>query len=265
MTFPVEFHILGRSIPAHPVMEALGYCAGFQAYLMLRRKEIATGSAAILHVWVIAAAIVGAFLGSKILAIIESFPDYWAHRDHAIVWFQGQTIVGGLLGGWIGVEIVKRLRGVRESTGDAYVPALVVGVCIGRVGCFLTGLPDHTYGVATSLPWGIDFGDGIRRHPTQLYEIVAVMCIGVTLLFCARRTHARGEIFRWFMLLYLLFRFLIEFIKPTFKPYFGLSAIQIASLVGAIVCVLHLRSTKFHRRAGFSPHVIPLTTNSPTP
>ena len=74
-------------------------------------------------------------------------------------------IVGGLLGGWAGVEIAKRVLRIRYSTGDLFVFPLVVGMSIGRVGCFLTGLDDHTCGTWTGLPWAVDFGDG-PRHPT---------------------------------------------------------------------------------------------------
>src|SRR5947207_14198254 len=209
MTFPVNFHILGRTVPSHLVMEALGYCVGFQTYLMLRRREIDSNRSAVTHVWILAGAILGALVGSKVLAIVESFPEYWAARADPRVWMEGKTIVGGLLGGWIGVEIVKRIRGVRGSTGDAYVIPLILGIAIGRIGCFLTGLPDHTYGTFTALPWGINFGDGIARHPTQLYESLFALALGAALLLVIlRRPHAEGDGFRWFMIAYLGFRFL---------------------------------------------------------
>ena len=64
---------------------------------------------------------------------------------------------------WGGVELAKRACGVTRSTGDQFVWPLAVGTAIGRLGCFFTGLDDHTYGTATRLPWGVDFGDGILR------------------------------------------------------------------------------------------------------
>src|SRR5262249_36862430 len=210
------------------------YLVGFQTYLVLRRRELRDPVAPVsgqTHVWIIVGAIFGALFGSKILAIVESFPDYWTMRTDPRVWIEGKTIVGGLLGGWIGVEIVKRLRCVRGSTGDAYVAPLVLGIAIGRVGCFLTGLSDHTHGKPTALSWGVDFGDGIKRHPTQLYEIIAVLLIGAIVYARSLKHHPRGSLFRLFLFLYLLFRFLVEFIKPTFKPYIGLSAIQVVSAI----------------------------------
>ena len=89
----------------------------------------------------------------------------------------GKTIVGALVFGMIAVELMKRYIGLQQSTGDLYAIPLALGIAIGRIGCFLTGLADDTYGVATSLPWGVDFGDGVHRHPTQLYEIAFLLAL----------------------------------------------------------------------------------------
>ena len=89
----------------------------------------------------------------------------------------GKTIAGALLGGLFAVEAMKRYIGLHQSTGDLLAIPIAAGVAIGRIGCFLTGLSDNTYGTPTSLPWGIDFGDGVRRHPTQLYEIAFLLVL----------------------------------------------------------------------------------------
>jgi len=122
---------------------------------------------------------------------------------------------------------------------------LILGMAIGRIGCFMTGLDDHTYGTPTAWFTGIDFGDGIPRHPTQLYEIAFLLLLGILLLNWKRHirlqlisssTNSRiipdGAIFQLFMTGYLLFRFVIDFIKPTPHPYFGLNNVQLACLVG---------------------------------
>jgi prolipoprotein diacylglyceryltransferase len=89
----------------------------------------------------------------------------------------GKTIVGALAGGLISVELTKRYIGIRTSTGDLYAIPLALGIAIGRIGCFLTGLSDNTYGTSTNLPWAVNFGDGIPRHPTQLYEIIFLLAL----------------------------------------------------------------------------------------
>jgi prolipoprotein diacylglyceryltransferase len=116
-----------------------------------------------------------------------------------------------------------------------FVFPLMLGMAVGRIGCFLTGLDDHTYGVATRLPWGVDFGDGVRRHPTQLYDIVFLIVLAVVVWIRSRSAWENGRMFRWLMLAYLAWRLGVEFIKPREIVIVNLSAIQIASLVGGVV------------------------------
>jgi phosphatidylglycerol:prolipoprotein diacylglycerol transferase len=236
VTFPVDFHLFGRVVPSHAVMEIAGYAGGFQLFLWLRRRQPQLRQPTDKMLWMIVGAVFGALIGSKLLAWVESPAEYFPHWRDPQIWLGGKTIVGGLLGGWIGVEIAKKALGIRAATGDLYVFPLIFGMAVGRVGCFLTGLPDHTYGSFSSLPWAVDFGDG-PRHPTQLYDIVFLILLGVAVAARMRKPHANGRLFRLFMLAYLLDRFCVEFIKPTDRRYLGLSAIQCACLIGAIVCL----------------------------
>jgi phosphatidylglycerol---prolipoprotein diacylglyceryl transferase len=179
---------------------------------------------------VVAAAIVGAGLGSKLLVWLQH-PDLLQRFDTRAL-LAGKSVAGALIGGLVLVECVKRWIGVRRSTGDLYVLPLCLGIALGRVGCFLSGLDDHTFGTATSLPWGVDFGDGVRRHPTQLYEIALLIPAA---FWAARRLRAGvmdGSIFRGFLIAYLAFRIALDFVKPEPRPYAGLTATQI---VGTLV------------------------------
>ncbi len=178
----------------------------------------------------------GALLGSRTLALIESAHQYWPYRFDPRIYFSGKTIAGGLAGGWLGVEIVKREQGITQNTGDRFVFPILLGTCIGRIGCFLEGLPDHTYGIATSLPWGVDFGDGVHRHPTQLYEIAFCALLAAALLIRMRLPYVSGEIFRLFMVGYFAWRFAVEFIKPR-ETYLSLSPIQITSFIVACIAL----------------------------
>jgi prolipoprotein diacylglyceryltransferase len=232
MTFPVYFPVFGLRLHPHPVMEVIAYSGGFQLFVRARKRWARAVVPIEQNLWIIVGAIFGALLGSKSLAWIESWPDYvhaWSIDHNPVIFAGGKTIVGGVLGGWAGVEIAKKLLHIRHSTGDGYV-----GMAVGRVGCFLTGLSDHTCGNLTSVPWAVDFGDG-PRHPAQLYDIVALGMIAVVLMIRMRRPFANGQLFRLFILLYSVYRFSVEFIKPTYRPYLGMSAIQLACAVGATV------------------------------
>jgi hypothetical protein len=59
---------------------------------------------------------------------------------------------------------------------------------------------DHTVGVATSLPWGINFADGLRRHPTQLYEIIFLLLLAGAIFQISRHPHCQGDLFKIFMI-----------------------------------------------------------------
>ena len=188
--------------------------------------------------WLVIATIaVGALAGSRILGLLEQAPrDGW-HWDRLLVPGGGKTIVGGLLGGWLAVEIVKRFIGIRSRTGDLFAVPLCVGIAIGRIGCFFAGLADDTYGTPTALPWGVGFGDGIPRHPTQLYEFLFLAVLGVILFHWNAKPHTNGVIFRAFMTAYLGWRLLIDFIKPQPLVH-GLNVIQWACIAGLVALAL---------------------------
>ena len=128
----------------------------------------------------------------------------------------GRSIVGALAGAIAAVEIFKRARGISGSTGLIFVPAFATSVVVGRWGCFLAGISDETHGTPTALPWGHDFGDGVMRHPVQLYEsftmlaflVVALVLIGQRNAFFMRNG------FYILVLVYAGQRFLWEFLKP---------------------------------------------------
>src|SRR4030095_12372491 len=137
----------------------------------------------------------------------------------------GKTVVGGLIGGLFAVEWAKRVLGVKRRTGDLFAIPLCAGIAIGRVGCFLAGLQDDTYGARTSLPWGVDIGDGVARHPVQVYEVVWLCMVASWLWILSRRPNREGDIFKSFMVAYLAFGLGVELIKPGARIA-GLTAIQ---------------------------------------
>src|SRR5262249_22584616 len=113
----------------------------------------------------------------------------------------------------------------KRRTGDLFAIPLCAGIAIGRVGCFLAGLQDDTYGARTTLPWGVDLGDGVARHPVQIYEVVWLSLVASWLWCLSLRPHREGDVFKTFMVSYFAFRLIVEFIKPG-TPIGGLTAIQ---------------------------------------
>lgn len=120
---------------------------------------------------------------------------------------------------------------------------ILLGLVIGRTGCFVAGLNDGTYGVFTDLPWGVDFGDG-PRHPTQLYEWLAALLALVLFpkwrLFFA---HEAGLAFRVLMCGYLLWRLWIDGLKPVPAGWWlNLSGIQWVCMAGLVIMTLTYRT-----------------------
>lgn len=207
----------------------------------------------------VAVAIAGATIGSKLLFLLEDPQLSWRTLHDPAYLLGGKTIVGALALGLFSVEAMKRFIGLKQSTGDLYSIPLAVGIAIGRIGCFLTGLNDNTYGTSSALPWAIDFGDGVRRHPTQLYEIIFLLAL-VPFLYRMMRSAGSGkssgrtcpgDAFKVFMVAYMLFRLLCDFIKPYPRLLLGLGAIQWVCLV---VLVYYSRDMARWLRSGETQH-----------
>lgn len=128
----------------------------------------------------------------------------------------GRSIVGALAGAIAAVEAYKWRTGIAGSTGLLFVPAFAVSVVVGRIGCLLSGLDDYTYGTPTALPWGVDFGDGIPRHPVQLYESLAMAAFLIAALAALQRRSPFFLANGFYLLVawYALQRFAWEFLKP---------------------------------------------------
>jgi phosphatidylglycerol---prolipoprotein diacylglyceryl transferase len=224
----------------HYVFEWLALAGGFWTYRRIRAARQGSTQLDQSGFSVLLGCLVGAGLGNKLVFWLE-YPQLWAeHAGELSMWLAGQSIVGGLLGGWLGVEIGKHVAGVTSRTGDDFVRPILVGILIGRIGCFLAGLHDGTYGVATDLPWGIDFGDGIRRHPTQLYEwLLAALALSTWRRWQPWLAHEPGLGFRALMAGYLLWRLGVDALKPVpFEYALGLSGIQWVCLGGLVLMAL---------------------------
>lgn len=153
-----------------------------------------------------------ASLGATVGAYLAGSANLWLTGVDGLA----RSIEGALAGGILGIEVLKASASLRGSTGLRFVAPLAAAIAVGRIGCFLAGLDDMTYGNPTALPWGVDFGDGIPRHPVQLYESAAMAIFLVWFLRAARGNSAfvlRAG-FYLFIGVYAAQRFLWEFLKP---------------------------------------------------
>ncbi|WP_118976048.1 prolipoprotein diacylglyceryl transferase [Taibaiella koreensis] len=244
MTFPVYIHLGGEQVLLHAVTEVLSFFIAFRYYLYLKRRqgdEIGKEN----RLWIILGAASGALIGSRLLGGLENPPGLM-HSGHPWRYFyENKTVVGGFLGGLWGVELVKRCIGERRSSGDLFTYPMLLGLILGRIGCFSMGIYEETYGLPTSWITGMYLGDGLLRHPVSLYEIGFLVLLWISLALLEKKYGlATGARFKLFMISYLLFRFLLDFVKPHYTFFFGLSSIQLACLVGLLYYYRYLYQPK---------------------
>ena len=139
----------------------------------------------------------------------------------ANLWLSGQngvarSVEGALAGGIVAIELYKWTAGIASRTGARFALPLAAGIAIGRLGCYFAGVDDFTYGTPTTLPFGHDFGDGVLRHPVQLYEsaAMAVFALSYVAAVLNRNTFAITNGFYLALAYYGAQRFLWEFLKP---------------------------------------------------
>jgi len=208
----------------HPWIEALAMSIG----VLLYRYSMPRGDSVLgRHFPIVVGAMFGAGLGNKAAYWVQHFPEAGVLLSDPARFFMGQSIVGGLIGGWLGVELAKWIKGIRYSTGDRFVLPLLAAMLVGRIGCFMAGLLDETHGSPSLLPWAMDFGDGVPRHPVRLYEIL-FLCVLIGLFFRYRKVLAimPGLAFRLLIIFYVSWRLGVDFLKPAPFYMLGLSGIQ---------------------------------------
>lgn len=242
--FPVSIEIFGHSVLIHPILESVGIFIAMRYYAFLRKCN-KSSLTTIQSFSIIIGALIGALLGSKIIGTLENPQALLDAKNQFLYFWMSNTIVGGLTFGLIGVEITKKIIGHKESTGDLIVFPLMLAMIIGRIGCFLTGVYEQTYGVETTFIFGMDLGDGLLRHPVALYEIVYLIFLWIVLKIVQKKyTYSSGYLFQVFMLAYFSFRLCLDFIKPIHPLFLGLSSIQLTCVCVIIYYIFKLLQTK---------------------
>ncbi len=144
--------------------------------------------------------LLGALLGSHVVFWIAELP---LRLEEARSWWRllaGRTILGGLLGGYLGVELGKSWVGHTRSTGDAFAVIVPVSLCVGRVGCTLRGCCSGSI-----LPW---------LSTTALEAGFHLTAAGL-LAMLARYGKLRGQLFHVYLVAYGLFRIAMEVWRDT--------------------------------------------------
>jgi len=247
--YPLIFHIGPLPITGFGVMMLCGF---WMAGWAIQKELLQKGLSPVYADYIIIAGVIGGIVGAK-LWYVALHPSPGALFNRAgLVWYGG--FLGGtaaiLLNGW-------RIRVPTRFTMEITAPAVAVGHSLGRVGCFLV---QDDYGVPTSLPWGLRFPEGVPPttayylratgadvpadalpndvlavHPTQLYEVAALMFVFWMLWRMRNHGHAVGWLAGVYLVAVGLERFLVEFIRAKDDRLLGTFTLAQLASVGVVV------------------------------
>lgn len=235
------------SFPAiHALFDVLAWAVSLTALLLLRRTWFAEQAVA-KHLRF--GYLVGVLFGAGAGAWLFGTLNLWVSGIESF----GRSIEGAVFGAICAIEIYKRANGITARTGAIYALPMTLGIAVGRIGCLLSGLEDNTHGIATGAGWGWDFGDGILRHPVQLYESLAMA--GFALVYVAMvqagSQRWKRDGFYYAVGFYAVQRFVIEFWKPYGDLLAGLTVFQLLSFIllayAAVMAVTAERAAMLHK------------------
>ena len=205
-----------NSVVIGSLFNALGYAVGGLLFWHeAKRRKLATeGMARIV--------LIGAVAGVLLARLAERLAEGGSYASLLDPSNGGRTILGGVIGGWIAVEITKRRMGIRTSTGPLWAVALPAGEFFGRIGCWFNGC---CFGKVCALPWAVNSHDAIR-HPTQFYLAASAAAIFGVVWWGRDRV----RVFPLYLVLWSASRFTIEFFRESVGHSNGINTAQIACL-----------------------------------
>jgi len=187
---------------------------------------------------VFTAALVGIPSGiviSRLLHVVDRW-DYYSQNLGQIIGGAGLTIYGAVLGAALAIWIYSKLSKFQFGYfADVVAPGIILAQIIGRIGCTLNGC---CHGIEASLPWCVVYSHpdsfaplGIPIHPTQIYEILALLVIFGVLLKLKGRLKPDGSLFLVYLGLYSTWRFGISFLREGTHFLFGLQQAQLIAII----------------------------------
>ena len=219
---PALFTVGGVDVPSYGVFVGLAILAAWR----VRRVEVArlgydrTPG----HAGIGFAALLGGIVGAKLGMALFVPPAELLRLGAAALTgdFTGKTVVGGIAGGYLGVELAKKLLGVRHSTGDAFAVSLPLAQGIGRIGCFF-------HGCCGGRPSAL-----LGTHPTQLYEAALDLALAGALWGLRTGERPAGHLVRYALIGYATIRFVLEPLRADNGWMIGpFTAVQVFCAVAA--------------------------------
>ena len=161
--------------------------------------------------------IIGIILGGRLGYILIYNLSFYANNPIEIfkIWQGGMSFHGGLIG-----VIFASIFFAKKNNQNPFlyldIVALVapVGLFFGRIANFINS---ELYGTITNVPWAVTFiqVDNLPRHPSQLYEALleGLFLFLLLIYFRNKFSNKPGVISGLFLLIYSIFRFIVEFYR----------------------------------------------------
>jgi phosphatidylglycerol:prolipoprotein diacylglycerol transferase len=240
--YPILFQHGSFALHSYGVMMALAFLAGlWTATRRARRENISGERIADMTLWLM----VGAILGARVVYVTTYWKQEFSDQPFSEVFMiqhGGLVYYGGLIGAILaGVICVRRLKMPLWKTADVFAPSIALGSVFGRIGCLLNGC---CYGRACDMPWAITFANpqakqysgtplGVPLHPTEVYDALLNLILYFFLAWLFRRKRFDGQIFATYLILYAVFRSIVEYFRgdyPTDHIHAGLTSAQLVSV-----------------------------------
>jgi phosphatidylglycerol:prolipoprotein diacylglycerol transferase len=188
--------------------------------------------------------LISGIVGARLLYVIINFDDFKASPlDIFKLWNGGLVFFGGFMGAVAASIVTIRIKNLPFfKTADTIAPGVALGHGIGRLGCFFAGC---CYGRQCDLPIAVQFSHPdslaplhVPLHPTQIYMVAANLILFLILIFLQRRKRFHGMIFLSYIILYSVFRFIIEFFRGDFRGDFYFEFLSVSQGIGILAIVI---------------------------
>jgi len=201
-----------------------GICVSMLLWWRVSRRD-----ARLLYVYL--GALGGAFIGAKLVYLAAEGWLRWHDQNRWLELATGKTILGGLLGGYAGVEVAKKLVGYKSATGDWFALISPVAISLGRIGCWFHGC---CQGIRCAAGWyTVTDREGFARWPSVQAEIIFNLLALCAVVYLQRRRLFEGQRFHLYLITYGLFRFCHEFVREEPRLFGPITGYQIAALATA--------------------------------
>lgn len=224
---PIAFSVFGFEIRWYGIFIALAMLIA-STFVLRKGKGIGLSEDDLMDliIWVLPSAIIGA----RVYYVLFFDLGYYLSQPMEILNLRagGLAIHGGVIGGVLaGYFVTKKKNMPFVKLADVVAPVLILGQAIGRWGNYFNG---EAHGGPTDLPWGI-MVDGVKVHPTFLYESIWNFAIFAFLLRLLNKRHFDGQVAALYLILYSIGRFFIEGLRTDSLMIGPLRVAQVISLV----------------------------------